>query len=421
MKSMQKKLVFLLTATMIIVQARAQQDKLIPALLESRRELFGTVLNDPAKYEVQIIYTQIDRDKKNRPILTDHTYRLDDKQYFYPASTVKLPAAIVALEKLNRLNISGLNRNTPLRIDSAYTRQTAVVKDDTSPNGLPSIGHYIKKILLVSDNDAYNRLYEFVGQEELNESLRGRGFNLRLIHRLSVGDTEETARYTNPVTFYQGNQIIYQQPLVKNEKTYPNTLTTTRKGKGYMSFRDKPEGELIEKPMDFSDKNYYPLSTMHKVLRTLIFPESVPPAQRFNLTKDDYQFLYRHMSMYPKESGGYPAYTDTCCNYDGYCKFFMYGDTKQPIPKNIRIFNKVGDAYGYLLDNAYIVDFENGIEFMLSAVIHVNEDGIFNDDKYEYESIGFPFMANLGRVIYEYELKRKRQHKPDLSKFKFSY
>jgi len=417
MKSMKKSLVFLVVVPTTIFQVYAQQDNLLANLLESRRDLFGTVLSNPAKYEVQIIYTQIDRDKKNRPILTDYTYRLDDKQYFYPASTVKLPAAIVALEKINRLNIKGLTRDTPLRIDSAYTRQIAVSKDETAPNGLPSIGHYIKKILLVSDNDAYNRLYEFVGQEELNESLRNRGFNLRIVHRLSVGDTEETARYTNPISFYNGDNIIYRQPLVKNEKIYPNTLTTTLKGKGYISFRNNPEGELI----DFSDKNYYPLSTMHRVLRTLIFPESVPPDQRFNLTKDDYCFLYRHMSMYPKESGGYPAYTDTCCNYDSYCKFFMYGDTKQPIPKNIRIFNKVGDAYGYLLDNAYIVDFENGVEFMLSAVIHVNEDGIFNDDKYEYESIGFPFMANLGRVIYEYELKRKRPTKPDLSKFKFTY
>lgn len=420
MKRIRRKFFFLAILALLADKATAQDNNLIAQLLESRRDLFGTVLSDPAKYEVQIIYTQIDRDKKNRPVLTDYTYRLDDSQYFYPASTVKLPAAIVALEKINRLNIKGLTRDTPLRIDSAYVRQTAVSRDSTSPNGLPSIGHYIKKILLVSDNDAYNRLYEFIGQEELNESLRNRGFNLRIVHRLSVGDTEETARYTNPITFYEGDKIIYQQPLVKCEKNYPNTLATTRKGKGYVSFRNKPEGELIEQPMDFSDKNYYPLSTMHKVLQTLIFPETVPPAQRFNLTKDDYRFLYRHMSMYPKESN-YPAYTDTCCNYDSYCKFFMFGDTKQPIPKNIRIFNKVGDAYGYLLDNAYIVDFENGVEFMLSAVIYVNENGIFNDDHYEYDSIGFPFLANLGRVVYEYELKRKRQNKPDLSKFKFTY
>ncbi|MCS6967620.1 MAG: serine hydrolase [Cytophagales bacterium] len=400
--------------------AIAQNSNLLQQLLASRPDLFGTVLQNPAKYEVQIIYTQIDRDKNNRPIFTDYTYRLDDKEYFYPASTVKLPAAIVALEKINRLNIKGLTRDTPLRIDSAFTGQTAVQRDSTAPNGLPTIGHYIKKILLVSDNDAYNRLYEFIGQKELNQSLQSKGFNLRIVHRLSVGDTPETARHTNPFVFYQGNRVIYQQPLASNDETYPNPLTTTRKGKGYISYKDNPSGELIAQPMDFSQKNYYPLSTMHQLLKTLIFPESALPSQRFQLTDEDYRFLYRYMSMYPKESK-YPAYTDTCCNYDSYCKFFIFGDSKKPIPRHIRIFNKVGQAYGYLIDNAYIVDFKNKVEFMLSAVIHVNEDDILNDDVYEYDSIGFPFLANLGRVIYQYELQRKRPRKPDLSKFKFTY
>jgi len=44
-----------------------------------------------------------------------------------------------------------------------------------------------------------------------------------------------------------------------------------------------------------------------------------------------------------------------------------------------------------------------------------------NDSKYDYETVGHPFMKNLGRVIYEYELKRKRTQIPDLSTFRFSY
>jgi hypothetical protein len=99
----------------------------------------------------------------------------------------------------------------------------------------------------------------------------------------------------------------------------------------------------------------------------------------------------------------------------------MFGDGKKPISPNIRIFNKVGDAYGYLLDNAYVVDFDKGVEFMLSAVINTNVDGIYNDGKYAYHQLGYPFMKNLGRTVYKYELKRKRRHKPDLSEFKLKY
>ncbi len=74
-----------------------------------------------------------------------------------------------------------------------------------------------------------------------------------------------------------------------------------------------------------------------------------------------------------------------------------------------------------LIDVAYIADFDKNIEFFLSAAINCNTDGIVNDDKYAYDSIGFPFMKNLGRVIYDYELKRKRTYLPDLSLFKISY
>ncbi|MDP9231009.1 MAG: glycoside hydrolase family 9 protein, partial [Bacteroidota bacterium] len=41
----------------------------------------------------------------------------------------------------------------------------------TAANGFPSIAQYIKKIFLVSDNDAYNRLYEFLGQQTINDKL----------------------------------------------------------------------------------------------------------------------------------------------------------------------------------------------------------------------------------------------------------
>jgi hypothetical protein len=58
---------------------------------------------------------------------------------------------------------------------------------------------------------------------------------------------------------------------------------------------------------------------------------------------------------------------------------------------------------------------------MLTATIYVNSDNILNDDKYDYDNIGYPFMYKLGQCIYNYELKRSRKHKPDLSKFIIHY
>jgi hypothetical protein len=72
------------------------------------------VMADPARHRVQIIYTQIDRAKDNRPHFRSFAYRVDPGEYFYPASTVKLPVALLSLEKINRLDVPGLDRHTAM-------------------------------------------------------------------------------------------------------------------------------------------------------------------------------------------------------------------------------------------------------------------------------------------------------------------
>ena len=67
------------------------------------------------------------------------------------------------------------------------------------------------------------------------------------------------------------------------------------------------------------------------------------------------------------------------------------------------------------------MDFENGVEFLVSAVIYTNENQTLNDNTYETEKIGKPFFAELGDYFYRRELKRKKQIPADLEKIKFDY
>ena len=69
---------------------------------------------------------------------------------------------------------------------------------------------------------------------------------------------------------------------------------------------------------------------------------------------------------------------------------------------NTRIYNKVGLAYGTATDVAYVKD-RNGIEFFLTATILTNKNEIFNDNQYEYDQLGIPFLAALGRELYQFE------------------
>lgn len=386
---------------------------LLDSLIKANSSLFPEVAANPSKYQLQILYTQIDRDRKNRPHFTTYKYNVNKNNYFYPASSVKIAGAVLSLQKLNELNVKGLSKFTALRIDSAYSGQTRVLKDLSSKDSLPSIAHYIKKIFLASDNDAFNRTYEFLGQKYLNEELWKRGIkDVKLQHRVSVALSPEENRHTNPFTFYDGNKVIYRQEAQVNPVEYRNDIPTLFRGNGYID----GNGTLVNKPKDFTYSNYISVESLQGILKRIIFPESFPKEERFNLTKDDYKFLYKYMSMLARESD-YPKY-DTKEYPDANVKFLMYGGTKDSIPSNIRIFNKIGLAYGYLTDNAYVVDFDRRVEFFVTAVIYVNNDEIFNDDKYEYDQIGLPFLRNLGKVIYNYELSRPRKYKPDLSIFK---
>lgn len=393
------------------IHAQYYPDNFIEKLLKKHPERFSQILQNPEKYKVQVLYTKIDRNKNNVPHFTTHGYRVNTGEYFYPASTVKLPAVALAFEKLNKL---GIDKYTPMLTDAVRPEQTAVKTDTSAENGLPSVAHYAKKILLASDNDAFNRLYEFIGQQEFNDSLHRKGFkDSRILHRLDSPIGPESNRYTNPIRFEKDGKIVFEQPAKYNATEY-SAPAPIMLGAGYMK-----DGALVNEPFDFTKKNFFPIEEQHRLLKTLFFPDQVPASQRFNLTEEDYRFMYQYMSQFPVETS-YPAsYTDDY--YDGFVKFLLFGATKTRLPRHIRLFNKCGDAYGFLLDNAYIADFEKGIEFMVTAVIYCNEDGIFNDNKYDYETIGFPFMANLGKTIFEYELDRKRPNRPDLSRFEVQY
>lgn len=397
---MQKAILSIYLLIFLFASPNFAQNNLVEKLLKENPDKFGEILANIDSFEVQIIYTQIDRDKNNFPSFKTYKYKVNPKNFFYAASTVKLPTALMALEKLNNLNVKGLNKFTPLRIDSARTPQTKVTADTSSESGLATVANYIKKIFLVSDNDAFCRLYEFVGQKELNEGLHKKGYkNVKITNRYTGGFNTESNRYTNPFTFYDGDKTIYSQPELYNTEDYQFNLNGLIKGKGYLDSKDS----LINKPYDFSAKNFVSLEDLTKILKTVLFPETRKAKMKFMLTKDDYSFLYKYMSMLPRESK-HPGY-DTSY-YDSYVKYFLFGDSKKPIPANFRIFNKVGLAYGYLTDIAYMADFENKVEFMLSATIHVNKDQIYNDGIYEYDKIAMPFLSNLGKVIYNYEKSR---------------
>lgn len=364
---------FVLLIFLFSLSCIKKSDNPILEVLSSKSPKIKAVVSQIEDHEVQILYTEIIR---NGDVISfqDYSFQVNDSTYFYPASTVKLPIAIFALEKMKTNKL--INRNTVYHVQGDSI--TSTFADD------------IKKIFAVSDNEAYNRLFEYLGKDYINLKLSERGINARISHRLSVNNSDY--QISKPLIFYDDANVIFKTDTIINHAIESLKLNAITKGKGYMK-----NNSLVKNPMDFSKKNYLPITALHNIMKQLMFPKLYPKEKQFYLSKYDRDFLIKTMAILPKEAG-----YKSSEYYESYVKFLVFGDSKKPLPNHIKIYNKVGDAYGYLTDCAYIINQKTKKEYLITATIHVNENQIFNDDKYEYDTIGFPFLAELGRQLIKY-------------------
>ena len=394
---------------LMIGMASCSTENPLEHIMQSGKKEIAAIIKNQDQHAIQIRYTQIQRDSLNRPLFKSFEFGVDESRYFYPASTAKLPIAILSLQRLRELQAGGIavDIDTPFRIKDPQTAAIVAARDSTHPQQQLTVSHLIKKIFLVSDNDAYNYLFDFLGRDYINTELQKRGFTeVQIHHKFLLGaDNVNSWEYE----FFEGKTVHYKQESRQSHYTQTNEgLDGVLKGRGFMK-----DGILVQKPMDFQRKNRLSIRSLEALLKRVLFPEIYEEQERFGLLLEDYTFLRYWMSRNTLESES-PRYTLAEGYYDSYVKFLIYGDQPGQMSSKVRIYNKVGDAYGTLTDTAYIEDKENGIEFLLTATILVNTNAIFNDDIYEYDRLGFPFLGELGRQVLEWEQKRKQAHRPAL-------
>ena len=248
--------------------------------LASKDPRIRSVMDHPEPYELQIRFTRIHREKGGVRF-SDYDFQVDRSKYFYPASTVKFPIAVLALEKLNATD--GLSTETKFYVEGDTLETT--------------FGKEIIKIFAVSDNDANNRLLEFLGQDAINDKFKSKNIGpARIAHRLSVPNADDVT--TKPLVIYLNDSTTTSLEGSANTTADPLILKGITKGIGYY------EGDLlINQPFDFSLKNYYPVETQHGVLKRIIFPKNFQEKERFNISPSQRQFLLNAMKILPKEAG----------------------------------------------------------------------------------------------------------------------
>ena len=366
--------------------------------LAARPDLFGEVVRAPETFRVQVAVAKVERAADGRPVLRRMTWRCGD-EYFYPASTVKLLAAVAALEALSELRSTTgnplVNADAPLRIHPLFDGDAPQEREASNADGgVITVQHEIRRIMLVSDNPAFNRLYDLVGVDDLNDRMHQAGLtSVRISHRLSDARTIPDQARTAAVTIRTALGDV-DVPSRQGRPPEPLRQRGVLIGDGMMR-----KGVVEQGPVDFSKRNAASLLDLQDALIMVVRPDIDLGGRRFSLDEDDRARLVSPMEQYPRESPNpvlaKPQYTDD------YCKLFLPGLREWRPDRRLRVLNKVGQAYGFTIDNAYIEDPETGDAFFLAACMYTNADGVLNDDRYEYASVAEPFMAALAREMAE--------------------
>ncbi len=321
------------------------------------------------------------------------SWQLTPERWFSTASVAKMPIALLACEKIAALGL-GLDAKI------GFTQPPIGGEWPTDEPDFEALSRTLSRIFTISENPPFNRLYDFLGVDAMHERLTALGYpSARLISRMSAPVVDNARTRAGQVQDANGGMLFAFPERVGSIR--PFVYGEALVGKGFMA----DDGGIVPGPHDFSKANFISLEDTQQMLKAIVFPESVPVAQRWAIPEPMRRQLLEIMARMPRESTD-PVY-DATEYYDGYARFFMIGDGKADKPGGLHLVGKVGEAYGYLTDVEYISEHGSDLELLLSANIYVNADGIFNDDVYEYETLGYPFLAALGRAVWR-EINSRR-------------
>ncbi len=351
-------------------------------------DALAAVVDDP-RHALQLRWVRILRDADGARLHVVHDRGLMPRRWFPAASVAKLPMALLMAEAVQA---AGGDADSVLRLHGAPASGEWGDEplDDTFARG-------IDRTFAVSDNRPFNRWYDLLGGDTIHRRLAQLGYpHVRLIARLGSSDIEANRRSGGGELLSADGGALRRFPAgIATARRFP--FGRVLQGEGWRN----DDGSTTPGPHDFSHANFLPLADSLRMLQAFVAPESVPAAQRWRIDGALRARLLRALALRPRESVS-PVYVESAYP-DGHARWFFVGDGHARYPDGLSVSGKSGMAYGSLSEVAYVVDRDSGVECMLAASIQVNADGIYNDDRYEYDTVGIPFMAAWARAVLDVE------------------
>lgn len=367
--------------------ANLTDDPLAVKLLAGGSAALKAVVATPDKYRFQVLYGVVTPGAA--PSLERHGYRAD-VEYYFPASSMKVPITLATFDRLGTLRKGGrvaLTRDTPIRI---YP-----VTGNAEPY-VTSVARETWRALIVSDNFSANRLLGIVGHREVHETLWGLGLKSVRVHTgFATGAAIDPAETSPRVEFGappggKGDELAARRSDLKLPATDALRLD--------IGTANIVDGRRIEGPLSFADRNAVRLRELQDTLVRIMRPELLPAGSVVDsASADDLAYIRHTLGTLPSESGlaGY----DRNIVADYTLSPFLRGIERVRARGKFQIFSKVGQAFGFVIANAYVVDKETGRAFFLTAAVYANPDETMNDDNYAYDGISFPALADVGEAF----------------------
>ena len=346
------------------------------------------IIKDKEDYEIQVMLTKINHNN-TKIDFQNYQYQHDENQYFYPASTIKLPIVVLTLKKINELRSKGsdITLKSKIILNNVDNYSNFKLKDS-----ITSFQNLIADIFLVSDNSASNILIDFIGYNYFNDEMQNAGFDRTYLNHKFNPDPYVNSTWQ--ISDLDNNMI---SSINDNQKIIKADDKTNGLDKGESRYFN---GEILDESLNFSEKNRFSITDMHNLIKYVFYPEIFDKANTFNLNVEDYDFIRYWMSRFTYEDIGEKFIGDEKF-FETYNKFFIHGDEQSVSNEQIRVYNKIGQAYGTSIDNGLIKNYQNNVEFILTSTIYTNKNKVINDNLYEYDDIAEPFLAKLSRAIYK--------------------
>lgn len=361
-------------------------------MLYGKDSLVDHVLNNREKYRFQFMVTDVYEQDSTLYLGDTYDYSRPD-WYFYPASIVKLPTAILSLEKINEVNYP--TESILILKDDYHCGNMKFVRELKEKN--TRVDEMIRELIIVSNNTYYSSLYHFLTPKYLNSKLREK----------KISDTHIYKDFSGcemPQNLKTHGYLLVDKDRSIAEVGELSTLPLSEFSENYIYDSTKLYGskheyrrEIVDGPFDFNYNLEYPVSDIHSTSMRLFFPEFFAEEDCWNIREKDRELLMDAMKAVPKDLKK-KKYLDKKKYPDNLYKYLIHGDDNAKYDSVIT-YSKIGLSYGFVTETALVYDPTTNRRYVLTVNLYVNSNDTVNDGKYEYEELAKPFLARFGQLI----------------------